>query len=69
MQNRSRMKTAFDVIALNLAFHRFENKPKSLDEIYRVLKVGGMLLMHDIRPSAAGLVDLSLVPVNQGYQQ
>lgn len=38
----------FDFIANNYAFHHYNNKTKSLDEIYRVLKKGGIYKLHNI---------------------
>ena len=40
----------FDIIACNFAFHHFDNKQKCLDEMRRVLKVDGLLLMQNISP-------------------
>ena len=41
---------AFDVIAINFAFHHFRDKRTCLREAHRTLKVGGYLLMHNICP-------------------
>ncbi len=38
----------FDFISNNYAFHHFENKPRVLDEIARVIKKDGIFKMHNI---------------------
>src|SRR5690606_25100801 len=38
----------FDFITNNYAFHHFTNKALALDEIYRVLKSGGIYKVHNI---------------------
>jgi len=39
---------AFDFIANNYAFHHYCNKEQALNEIYRVLKKGGIYKLHNI---------------------
>lgn len=38
----------FDFITNNYAFHHYNNKAQSIDEIYRVLKKGGIYKLHNI---------------------
>ncbi len=38
----------FDFISNNYAFHHYKNKAQSLDEIYRVLMIGGVFKLHNI---------------------
>ena len=39
---------AFDFISNNYAFHHYSNKEQALNEIYRVLKKGGIYKLHNI---------------------
>ena len=41
---------AFNYITTQFTFHHFTDKPRALDEIYRVLSVGGALKMVNIQP-------------------
>lgn len=38
----------FDFIANNYAFHHYRNKGQALNEVYRVLKKGGLYKLHNI---------------------
>jgi len=40
----------FDYVVCNFAFHHFENKYKVLDNIYKILKPGGIFKMYNILP-------------------
>lgn len=40
----------FDYIAVSFAFHHFTQKSKALDQIQRLLKPGGVLMMKNIAP-------------------
>jgi SAM-dependent methyltransferase len=41
---------AFDLVITSFAFHHFEDKPRTLDEMVRVLAPGGALEMANISP-------------------
>lgn len=41
----------FDHVAVHFAFHHFEDKPRALDELRRVLRPGGALRLRNIAPS------------------
>lgn len=43
----------FDFVAVNFAFHHFAEKEAALDEIVRVLAVGGLIRMNNFAPERA----------------
>lgn len=44
---------AFDYIVSNYAFHHFSDKDRALDEVGRVLTLGGVFRINNIEPAAA----------------
>ncbi|HEY4116342.1 MAG TPA: methyltransferase domain-containing protein [Byssovorax sp.] len=42
---------AFDYVVSSFAFHHFEDKPRALDELRRVLRKGGTLRILNVTPS------------------
>lgn len=47
-ENMPYHSNAFDYISNNYAFHHYDNKEQALDEVYRVLKEGGIYKLHNI---------------------
>ncbi|WP_025786307.1 class I SAM-dependent methyltransferase [Sporosarcina sp. D27] len=48
VENMPYQSDVFDFISNNYVFHHYSNKEKALNEIYRVLKKGGIYKLHNI---------------------